>query len=187
MTNRISLSDKPDVGFNIDAMQWHKYRLLREAGTITIYVDGEQKLKHATTGIETRLGRFGNRQTGPWFGTLDEPEGLAKIIGKRPMHQFDNASLSHWRSVAVKVENRKDHSIDWQWNACDGFPDQFRRDRIVRVDRNGSFSAGYSGYSGWAQRKDGGIVIADYTVGFPAACIPFARAYVTTENFLMGK
>lgn len=80
------------------------------------------------------------------------------------MHQFDNASLNHWRSFAVKVENRKDHSIDWRWTARAGFPDQFRRDCIVRLARNGSFSAGNSSYSGWAQRKDGGIVIADYTL-----------------------
>ncbi len=185
--NRISLTDKPDVGFNLDTTQWHKYRIVRESGTITISVDGTEKLKAPTSGLETRLVRFGNRQTGPWFGALEVPEGLDKIIGKRPAHKFENASLSHWRSVAVKVDNRKDHSIDWRWNARDGFPDQFRRDRIVRLDRNGSFSAGNSGYSGWTQRKDGSIVIADYTVGFPAARIPFARAYVTTEAFLMGK
>lgn len=186
-TNRISLTDKPGVGFNLDTTQWRKYRIVRADGTITIWVDGEQKLKHATTGIETRLVRFGNRQTGPWFGALDQAEGLAKIVGARPAHKFENASLSHWRSVNVKVENKKDHSIDWRWTAKQGFPDQFRRDRIVRVDRNASFSAGNSGYSGWTQMRDGRVVIADYTVGFPAARIPFARAYVTSEAFLSGK
>lgn len=33
--------------------------------TVTIFVEGEQKLKHSTAGIETRLVRFGNRKTGP--------------------------------------------------------------------------------------------------------------------------
>jgi hypothetical protein len=185
-TGRISLTDRPADGFDLDTAKWRKYRIVREAGTISVFVDGELKLKKPTMGIETRLVRFGNRQAGPWFGALEQPEGLEKIIGKRPAPKFDNASLSHWRAVSVKVENRKDHSIDWRWTARDGFPDQFRRDRIVRVDRNGSFSPGNSGYSGWTQMKDGRVVIADYTNGYPASRIPFARAYVTTEEFLTG-
>ena len=185
--NRVSLIDRPADGFELETTKWRKYRIVREAGAISVFVDGELKLKKATTGIETRLVRFGNRQSGPWFGALEQPEGLAKIIGKRPGPKFDNAAISHWRSVAVKVENRKDHSIDWKWTARDGLPDQFRRDRIVRVDRNGSFSAGNSGYSGWTQMKDGTVVIADYTNGYPAARIPFARAYVTSEQFLTGR
>lgn len=186
-TNRISLTDRPADGFDVDTTKWRRYRIVRDAGMIAIFVDGELKLKKPTTGIETRLVRFGNRQVGPWFGALEQPEGLEKIVGKRPAPKFDNTSLSHWRAVSVKVENRKDHSIDWKWTARDGFPDQFRRDRIVRVDRNGSFSPGNSGYSGWTQLKDGSVVIADYTSGFPAARIPFARAYVATEQFLTGK
>lgn len=182
---RISLIDRPADGFDIDTTKWRKYRILREAGTISVYVDGELKLQKPTTGIETRLVRFGNRQSGPWFGALEQPEGLEQITGKRPVPRFDNASVSHWRSVAVKVENRKDHSLDWRWTWRDGLPDQLRRDRIVRVDRNGSFAPGNSGYSGWTQMQDGRVVIVDYTNGFPAARIPFARAYVTTEKELI--
>ena len=182
--NRISLTDKPEEGFTIDTSKWRHYRIVREAGTIAIYVDGELKLKRATAGIETRLVRFGNRQAGPWFGALDQPEGPVQTLGERPAPKFGNASISHWRSISVKVENRRDHSIDWKWTARDGLPDQFRRDRIVRLDRNASFSAGNSGYSSWTQMKDGRIVIVDYTSGDPAARIPFARAYVTDEKFL---
>lgn len=88
--------------------------------------------------------------------------------------------------MRVKVENVKDHSIDWSWNASQGFPDQFRRDRIVRLDRNASFSGGNSGYSGWTQMQDGTIVVADYTCGNPSSGVPYVRAYITNEKELIG-
>jgi len=186
---RISLNNRPSDGFEIDATQWHKYRIVREAGTIAIYVDGELKLKKPATGLETRLVRFGNRQAGLWFPATNNPAGLQHIIGESaaPKFKFGNASVSHWRSITVKVENKNDHSIEWKWSARDGYPDQFRRDRIVRLDRNGSFKQGNSGYSGWTQMPDGTIVIADYTNGNPPAPMPFARAYITTEEFLTRK
>jgi hypothetical protein len=208
---RISLHGRASDGFEIDATQWRKYRIVRESGMIEIYVDGELKLKKPTTGLETRLVRFGNRQTSGWSTSLHRPDGLKRIIGeranvtlgeasvsRRPVSAtgeplgapanvtFGNASVSHWRSLAVKVENKNDHSIDWQWSARDGFPDQFRRDRIVRLDRTGSRSPGDSGYSSWTERPDGTVVIVDYTTGNPPAAVPFARAYLTTEEFLMG-
>lgn len=173
----VSLGDRPEDNFKTDATKWHRYRLVRENGTIAIFVDGELKLQKPTTGIETRLMHFGNRQVSGWYGPLNNPTGEKRI-------KVNNESLSQWRSLSVKVENRRDHSIDWKWNAQQGFPDQFRRNRIVRLDRNGSFSPGNSGYSGWAQMKDGTIVIGDYTVGNPPAPIPFVRAYVTTEKEL---
>ena len=52
--------------------------------------------------------------------------------------------------------------------------------------RTGSRSPGDSGYSSWTERPDGTVVIVDYTTGNPPAAVPFARAYLTTEEFLMG-
>jgi hypothetical protein len=200
---RISLSDRPSEGVAIDATQWRKYRIVRESGMIEIYVDGELRLRKPTTGLETRQVRFGNRQTNGWTGSLHRPAGLTRIIGESANatadlvvgdrtnpaanFRFGNASVSHWRSLAVKVENKSDHSIDWKWSARDGFPDQFRRDRIVRLDRTGSRSPGDSGYSSWTEMPDGTVVIVDYTTGNPPAPVPFARAYLTTEGFLTGK
>jgi len=57
----------------------------------------------------------------------------------------------------------------------------------VRLDRTGSRSPGDSGYSSWTERPDGTVVIVDYTTGNPAAPVPFARAYLTTEDFLTGQ
>jgi hypothetical protein len=60
--------------------------------------------------------------------------------------------------------------------ARDGIPDQFRRDRFVRLGRNGTFAAGDSG----------SIVIVDYTTGDEGKLPPFVRAYLTTEKELVG-
>jgi hypothetical protein len=185
LPNRIELADRPTDGFAVDATKFHKYRILREKGEIMIFVDGELKLRKPTENLETRFVHFGNRFVPGWTGNLEAPKGLLNEPSK-PRQPLLNASLSEWKSMRVRVENKKDHSIDWKWNVSEGFPDQFRRSRIVRLDRNASFSAGHSGYSSWTQMKDGTIVIADYTVGSVPAPVPFARAYVTTEKELLG-
>jgi hypothetical protein len=82
----------------------------------------------------------------------------------------------------VKVKNRRDYSIDWKWRPRQGYPDQFRRDRIVRLERNGSFWPGNSGYSGWTQLPDGKIAVADYTCGDPPEDKPLVRAYILEEQ-----
>ncbi len=154
---RVCLADRPDDGFPLDAAQWRHYRILRERGTVSIFVDGDLKLSRPTRDLETRMVCFGNR-------------------GRE-----QNASVSEWKSLSVMVRNARDHSIHWKWSAREGFPDQFRRDRVVCLDRNGSMSAGDSGYSGWCQTADGSIVIVDYTRGNPPAAMPFVRAYVAKE------
>lgn len=185
LSGRVELADKPTDGFDVDATKFHKYRIVREKGTIKIFVDGELKLDKPTDNLETRLVHFGNRLVSGWTGSHDAPRGLGNEPTPKPK-VLSNASLTHWKSMRVKVDNVKDHSIDWSWNASQGFPDQFRRDRIVRLDRNASFSGGNSGYSGWTQMQDGTIVIADYTCGVPSSGVPFVRAYVTTEKELVG-
>ena len=177
--DKVSLGDRPEESFSLDATQWHRYRIVRENKTISIYVDDELKLQTATEGLETRMVQVGNRQVkGANFYQ----------IGNEQDTGWGTKALSHWRALSVKVENQNDYDIDWTWDPAKGYPDQFRRDRIVLLDRI-SASAGHCGYSGWTQMEDGTIVIADYTVGGnggPPAAMPFIRAYVTTEEALNG-
>ena len=171
---RVCLADRPEDGFELDANRWHSYRIIRQQGEISIFVDGQLSLKRPIAGIANRLVHFGNRHARP----KDSPI--------YPYHrQYDrNRSLSRWRSVSVRVENRDDHSMDWKWEAKDGYPDQFRRDRLVLVDRS-NFTMGDNGYSGWTQTEDGTVVIADYTCGSPPAEKPFIRSYVVGEEDLI--
>jgi len=164
--SRVSLADRPEDGFDIDARQWHTYRILRENGEVSIFVGGALKLRKPAADILTRHVHFGNR-TGRYT---------------------QNASHTRWRSLSARVQNQRDHSIDWKWNARQGFPDQFRRDRMVLLDASSD-----SGYSGWTQMPDGRIVILDYTneqfrnASWEHGRQPFVRAYVTTEAKLAGR
>ena len=174
---RISLADRPSEGFDIDATQWHRYEITRDNGTISIKADGKLKLQTSAKGLETRLVQIGNRQTGSFnFYSIGNDEATGR----------HTRSKSLWKALSVKVENKNDYDIDWQWDPSKGYPDQFRRDRIVLLDKIAS-SPGHCGYAGSTQMDDGTIVITDYTVGGNGgkpAKMPFIRAYVTTEEGL---
>ena len=143
----------------LDTSKWHRYRVVRAGGEIVVFVDGRPLLRERADTYENRLVRFGSNLP----------------------------SESHWRSVRATVENKHGHSIDWSWRAEEGgYPDQFRRDRMVLLD-----AAVDSGYSNWDQIEDGTIVVADYTNGafYDAASRlgpqPHIRAYRISEEELI--
>ena len=175
--DRVSLGDDPDVYFMSDGTRWHDYRIIRAQGMIKVFVDDVLKLEHPSAGLETRMVQIGNRQTRSVnFYKIDEKDEQG----------WSTHSSTEWSSMRVKVDNKSDYDIDWQWDSSKGYPDQFRRDRIVLLDRIAS-SFGHSGYSGWTQLENGKIVIADYTVGGNGntpAKMPFIRAYLADEKFL---
>lgn len=177
LPDRVELADNPQETFRVDATKWHKYRILNSGGRLAIHVDGEKRLDVSTGKVYTRHVRFGNRSgsvgTTPAVKTDAQP-------ARRPLRGMNyqaNAGMSQWRSLRVQVKNRRDHSIDWRWTPQDGYPDQFRRDNVIRLERNGSFAAGDSGYSSWAQLRDGTAVVVDYTSGEPPTEHPVLRAY----------
>ena len=152
------LRDLPAHHFPLDTTQWHKYKIVRSAGEIAVYVDGHLRLKEATNISGARLVRFGSNLRG----------------------------VTHWRAVNASVENPQSHSIDWSWRADSGvYPDQFRRDRLVRLDATAD-----SGYSNWDQLEDGSIVIADYSndefrdANWTSSAQPIIKAYTVSEEEL---
>lgn len=168
LPGRVCLADRPEAGFDIDTSTWHHYRIVREGGRVTVEVDGRRRLNESVGDLWVRPVRFGNRSS-------------------RGFNYSENRSVSHWRSISVKVENRDDHAIDWNWTPAEGYPDQFRRDRVVTLDISSD-----SGYSSWTQLPDGRIVIVDYTNadlrGFGSGGPPvFVRAYLVTESDLVRK
>jgi hypothetical protein len=177
-TGRISLADRPAAGFAFDTRGWHTYRIIRQNGQITILADGVEKLRENIDDLWVREVRFGNR-----------------AIRKGSASYTRNRAVSRWRAFSAKVTNdARDYSIDWAWTPAKGYPDQFRRDRTVVLDY--AYAAD-CGYSGWAQRPDGTIVILDYTNGgnldsftwgAPGeGSAPFVRAYVVTEADLVRR
>jgi len=163
---RISLADMPEIGFDLDATQWHEYHIRREEGRIRVSVDGQIACEAPIGSIWQRDVHFGNRK------------GCCR-----------NVSHSQWRSISVVVHNHDSYSIEWDWKAADGYPDQFRRNRLVLLDRA---PAADGGYTSWTQLPDQTIVIVDYTTegnleedaGRKA---PFIRAYRVTEKDLTNQ
>jgi len=153
-------ADAGPTAFALDTSRWHRYRLVREGRTLSIFVDGELKLKADTAGRDGRIVNFATAGEG----------------------------TTEWRAVRARIENPQDlHAVvEWRWDPAKGFPDQFRRDRVVRLDYSPD-----SGYSGWAQRLDGSIVILDYTNGhrhknaMHLGPQPFLRAYLVSERDLV--
>lgn len=165
MPSRICLADRPEEGFDCITEEWHHYRIIREGEELTIYVDGELKLQANTHGVSTRAVSFGNAHFEP--------------------HISGNESVSHWRSFQLKVDNPDDYSVEWQWDAMHGYPDQFRRDRFVKLDPSYSTFGGDNGYAQWTQTEDQSIVILDYTRPSPTDTYPLVRSYVIREEQLL--
>lgn len=169
LPDRVQLAAQPHIGFALDTRGWHTYQLIRENGTLRIRVNGEEKLNTPVGERWVREVRVGNRQVS------GEGERYSR-----------NQSISHWRKLAVKVENKNDYAIDWTWTPAQGYPDQFRRDRVVQLD---NASAADCGYSSWTQLPDGTIAIVDYTTAdlrsfHQGKSSPMIRSYLVTEKDL---
>lgn len=178
---RVELADRPGTGIDLDATRWHRYRIDRGGGSVTVSVDGVIAFTAPTEGIAERVVGFGNR---------------ARTVTGAGYTR--NRGVSEWRSVRASVENAVDEPLDWSWSPADGFPDGFRRERELILDPNGSerparggpnqlgFASSHSGYCGWTLTDEGGIVVVDYTAGeFPAADgRPFIRSYLLDEGDL---
>ena len=179
--HRISLGDRPEVGFAIDTTGWRHYRITREDRRLRIFVDGQQRLDEDVTDLLTRDVVVGNRMVREF--------SFEKILGGSLEIDWQSRAITHWRSLQVRVENPHDYNIDWRWQAADGYPDPFRRNRIIALDKIATHFA-HTGYGGSTQLEDGTIVIVDYTVGGnggPTADKPFGRAYRLTEEMFRSQ
>ncbi|MBI4907595.1 MAG: exo-alpha-sialidase [Acidobacteria bacterium] len=171
LPNRVEIADQPQAGFDIDARQWHRYRIRNAGQTITVFADGVKRLEVPNKDLFTRHVRFGNRSGATPASSRE---------GRKPLRGTEyvtNGGLSRWRYIHVAVKNRRDHSIDWTWTPASGYPDQFRRSRVLRLEKCGTFAAGDCGYSGWDQLRDRNVVVVDYTTTAEGLTHPILRAY----------
>ena len=104
-------------------------RVLRAPGQLALWLDGELQMERSPQRYNDRLVRFGASQPGRSF----------------------------WRAASTAVQNAAGHSIQWAWQARDGYPDAFRRTHAVCLSRSAD-----CGYGGWTMVNDG-VVVVDYT------------------------
>ena len=133
------------------------------------------KLESSIDGLENRMVQIGNRMV----------KGFAfNKIGEDDEEDLHVEAVTHWRQIRVQVENAEDYDIDWTWNAADGYPDPFRRERLLALDVIAA-PWGHGGYAAIDQAPDGTIIVTDYTVGGNGekpAPMPFIRAYHLHEG-----
>lgn len=171
---RVFVANRPEQGVDLDATQFHTYRIVNENHRLKLFVDGSLQLDVSTEGIFERNVRFGNRK-----GAKPTEAHQGGSIFKPDGGGFSrNQSHSLWKTFRFQVRNRRDHSVQWNWEARSGkYPDQFRRDNLIMLERNASFVMADNGYSGWTQQPDGTIIVADYTRGEQALPHPVLRSY----------
>lgn len=115
----------------LDLTRFQRLRFVREDGWLVITSGAQTLLKMNVGDRLDRTVRFG-------------AQGTARI---------------EWKAASVRVSHPDDETIAWSWSAASGdYPDQFRRDRMVRLNRSAD-----TGYSGWTQLDDGTVVMTDYT------------------------
>lgn len=181
---KVTIADHPEHSFDFDTINFHNYKIINKDHRLKIYADEVLKLDISTEGIFTRYVRFGNRR-----GAMPGP-GYKSTVLRDPDKVdsggfYRNQSRSIWKSVKVKVSNRRDYSINWQWDAKSGhYPDQFRRDNLVMLELNASYGVGNSGYSSWAELADGSVIIADYTCTDKELPKPILKTYLLTKDDL---
>ena len=175
LPGRISLFEKPGAGFDMDTTSFHQYRIINKDQQLRIFVDGILKMDVPIKGVFSRFVKFGNQKGGKPLNTTSGNNYKGRLTAQGYNR---NRSLSIWKSIRVNVQNMRDHSVSWEWNASSGkYPDQYRRDRIVKLEANASFILGNSGYSSWTQRPDGTVVVADYTCTDKGLAHPLVRVY----------
>jgi hypothetical protein len=176
LPDRLEVADRPSEGCPLQPDRFHKIRIVNHGPRVEVFVNQQRKLDLPTRDIHTRFVRFGNRVATRRPGNAEGQRNDTRRPLVAPLYR-DNAGVSHWRHIRVQVRNRRDHSIDWSWTPRQGYPDQFRRDRVLLLEPNGSFSLGNSGYSAWAQLPNGEIVVVDYTSSHPPKPHPILRGY----------
>lgn len=157
LEDAIPLTGRGIPSAEIDSSKWHTYRLERSTKACRVLVDGEVKLVTDDPSFRQRIVRFGSG------GKLE----------------------ADWRRATAHICNPSDYTIDWEWDAKIGYPDQFQRDRMIVLDYTSD-----SGYSDWTQLEDGTIVIADYvTTSFRGVNAggpqPVLKAYLVREEDLL--
>lgn len=177
-TNRMELLTNSTVGFDVDATQWHDYEIDRNGSNLVIKCDGQIRVD-ADVGAYVKNSQLNGDPVGRTvkFGNYTYGFGHEKFS--------KNTGTSEWQSVEVTVVSGFFPSYHWQWSAASGvYPDQYKRDRLIMLEPEGSDWSTDYGYGGWTQLKDGSIYVVDYTRGEESSVPkkPFIRGYRLYES-----
>ena len=154
--DRVEIFGQPDKAFRLDATKFHDYRVVQDANSLTVFVDGKERIRTTKLARSRGVGygvdttHFGTSYRG-FRHPFDSQDHFRrrKVVGK---------GESVWRRVGIVVENPDAANDTWNWDAADGtYPDQYQRDRMVEV----KFQPLPNGQGGpsWVQFPDGEILV----------------------------
>ena len=170
--DRVEVLGAPDASYQFDATRFHDYRIRRNADSLTIEVDGIERIRTnelvRTYGLHRDRVNWGQDRT--TFGTTFRGwDHLDMEKWKGSIWRWDNFERakqvgigeSYWKSLKITVDNQSTMDLSWSWDAASGtYPDQYQRDHVVEVDWDPQ--ADFGG-SDWVQFPDGEIFVAYFT------------------------
>jgi len=154
--DRVEIFGQADKRFKLDGTKFHDYRVVRDADSLAVFVDGAERIRTSDLGRSRKVGygvdttHFGTSYRGfsHDFGSQDHFH-RREVVGK---------GESVWQRVKITVENPDAPNDTWSWDAANGvYPDQYQRDRMVEV----KFQPLPNGQGGpsWVQFPDGEILV----------------------------
>ncbi len=160
--NRIELARDPQMNATVSPGQFHIYRVVREPGKATVYVDGQ--LAFEMTQVDERT------ENPPWtpakpsiyrLALGNEADSAGPNIFPDQLHA-EVTGYSIWRRFELTLDDPNTGRYTSSWSAESGeFPDQYQLDHIIEV---GAAAASHDqGYSGWVELDDGRIFVVNYT------------------------
>ncbi len=161
--DHVELAHDPAVCVKVTPGGFHVYRVIRESGKATLYVDG--KLAVETENLDTRTWREAgvlNTSSYPLAFGNDADWGNAHTNVYPHDIMPDVTGYSIWRRAEETLDDPTTGKQVISWSAGrDGFPDQYQLDHIIQIEA--SATGGDQGYSGWIQLDDGRIFVVNYT------------------------
>ena len=158
---RIELEHNPYIGFNLDATEFHTYKIIRKNGTLAIIVDGKQKLM--TDELDEKLSEFNWISFGNQLDLkkLSHPS-IYPIRGFLPHYVYpSNSGESLWKKINLSIINPTLPDHDYSWIASqDKYPDQYEIDHILELD--GFTQTLDQGHTGWVQFSNGEFFCVNY-------------------------
>ena len=154
--DRVEIFGQTDKTFKLDGTKFHDYRVVRDADSLAVFVDGTERIRTSELGRSRGVG-YGVDTT--HFGTsyrgFSNPFGSQDHFRRRAVV---GEGESVWQRVEISVENPGAPNDIWSWEAANGiYPDQYQRDRIVEVKFQPLPNA--QGGPSWVQFPDGEILV----------------------------
>ena len=114
-TDRVEVFGQPDHAFKLDGTKFHDYRVVRDADSLTVLVDGRERIRTTKLGRSRGVGYGGDTtHFGTSYRAFRHPFGSQDHFRRR---KVVGAGESVWQRVKISVENPNTCGDTWSWDA----------------------------------------------------------------------